>query len=231
MFCAVNWLQGFKQFDENWECLKVICVCVRVCVQMMLYTCNGIMWRGSSRFDAPFGWVMCVCVGAHRCAVNVDNWTKAGGMTQRKCRTVLQNSLNWWRYITRPFVKYRNWSTNCETQYWSKSVQSKLPHTQYYKFHFNNILQYAQYPNCSISIIPCTTHSTPTTPLLSSTAVWKSVSFCAAHTLLCILLSDTNWILLYPKHCTIQAICIAHCCQKTRKGPFLCRQWRTEMLR
>jgi len=94
--------------------------------------------------------------------------------------------------------------------------------------HFTNILHYAQYCNCSISIIPCTMHSTPTAPLLSSTAVWNSVSFCAAHTLLFILLSNTNWILLYSKQCRNQAICIAHCFQTTRKVPFLCRQWLTE---
>jgi len=130
-----------------------VCVCACVCLCRWCNTPVIVRCDVIQIVLTPHLEVLCVCVGTPVCCKCWQLKT-----SKRYDTAVLQNCSKW------PFVKSRNWSTNCETQYWSTPVQSTLPHTQHYKFHFNNILHYAQYPNCSISIIPCTTHSTPTAP-------------------------------------------------------------------
>jgi len=111
------------------------------------------------------------------------------------CGAVSQNSLKPWRYITWPVVKSRIWPTICGTQSWSTKYSPHCP---------------TRYILSSISIIPSTMHYTATTPLLSSAAVWNSVSFCTAHTLLFVLLSNTTSILIFTKQYRNQGTSFEH---------------------
>ena len=127
-----------------------LCVCVRACIQMMWNTCYDIMWRGPISFYAAPGNFMCVsvcfCVGTPVCC---KCWQL--NISRQYDTAVLQNCSTW------PFVKSRAWSTNCEPLYFSNQVQSALTQNLIFKFHFNNILQYAQYCNWDF----LRTHSDP----------------------------------------------------------------------